>query len=90
MYLMRIEATRTKDWKVLKEQLVAFGKSSRLFQNIEIKKLGSSLGSPFQLQFKVRGPKVNIIDVGYGVSQILPILVRMLNPDISQRTRRTL
>ena len=90
MYLMRIKATRTKDWEALKQQLVAFGKSSGLFQNIEIKKLGGSLGVPFQLQFKVRGPKVNIIDVGYGVSQILPILVRILNPDISQSTRRQL
>ncbi len=89
MYLMRIEATRTKDWEALKQQLIAFGKTSGLFQNIEIKKLGRSLGAPFQLQFKVRGPKVNIIDVGYGVSQILPILVRILNPDISQRTRST-
>ena len=89
MYLMRIEATQKKDWEVLKQQLVEFGKSSDLFQNIEIKRLGRALGSPFQLQFKVRGPKVNIIDVGYGVSQILPILVQILNPSISKGTRRT-
>lgn len=45
------------------------------------------MGAPFQLQFKVRGPKVNIADVGYGVSQILPILVQILSADISRRTR---
>ena len=83
MYLMRVEATRKKDWDALKQKLVEFGKSSGLFQNIEIKKLGRSLGAPFQLQFKIRGPKANIIDVGYGVSQILPILVQILNPHIS-------
>ncbi len=88
MYLMRIEATQQKRWELLKEQLIEFGKSSGLFQNIEIKRLGRALGSPFQLQFKVRGPKVNFIDVGYGVSQILPILVQVLNPNISQRSRR--
>ncbi len=90
MYLMRIEATQKKDWEVLKQQLVEFGKSSDLFQNIEIKRLGRALGSPFQLQFKVRGPRVNIIDVGYGVSQILPILVQILNPSISKGPRRAL
>ena len=84
MYLMRIEATQKKDWEVLKTQLVEFGKSSGLFQNIEIKNLGRSLGAPFQLQVKVRGPKANIIDVGYGVSQILPILVQILNPSVSR------
>ena len=88
MYLTRIEATQEKNWESLKQQLVEFGESSGLFQNIDIKKLGRSLGAPFQLQVKVRGPKANIIDVGYGVSQILPILVQILNPSISQNTRR--
>lgn len=82
MYLMRIEATQKENWERLKQQLIEFGESSGLFQNIKIKKLGRSLGAPFQLQFKVRGPTSNIIDVGYGVSQILPILVRILSPNI--------
>ena len=43
------------------------------------------MGNPFQLKVKVRGPNSNIIDVGYGVSQILPILVRILDPPISPR-----
>ena len=88
MYLTRIEATQKENWEGLKQQLVEFGKSSGLFQNIKIKKLGRSLGAPFQLQFKVRGPTSNIIDVGYGVSQILPILVQILNPNISRGTPR--
>ena len=83
MFLMRIEATQQKQWEVLKTQLVEFGKSSGLFQNIEIKNFGRSLGGPFQLKFKVRGPNANIVDVGYGVSQILPILVHILNSNIS-------
>lgn len=88
MLLMRLEASRSDEWKELESQLVAFGKSSGLFQNIKIKKLvGRSLSDPFQLQFKVRGPTSNIIDVGYGVSQILPVLVQILNPNISKNTR---
>ena len=84
MLLMRIEATQKNDWEALKAQLVEFGKSSGLFENIEVKNLGRSLGAPFQLKFKVRGPNSNIIDVGYGVSQILPILVHILNLDIAR------
>lgn len=79
MYLMRIEATKKKDWEKLKQQLIKFGISSGLFQDIKIKNFGRSLSGPFQLQFKVRGPTSNITDVGYGVSQILPILVQILN-----------
>ena len=89
MLLMRLERTQTKEWETLKQQLTEFGKSSGLFQNIKIKKLGHSLSDPFKLQFKVRGPTSNIIDVGYGVNQILPILVQVLYPSISQGSRRT-
>ena len=90
MLLMRIEATQKPAWDTLKARLVEFGKSSGLFQSIEIKSLGRSLGAPFQLKFKVRGPNANIIDVGYGVSQILPILVQVLNAETSRRTSRGL
>ena len=85
MFLMRVEATQQKEWEKLKTQLVEFGESSGLFQNIEVKNLGRSSGAPFQLKFKVRGPNANIVDVGYGVSQILPILVHVLNPETSRR-----
>ncbi|RKU15909.1 hypothetical protein C6503_13365 [Candidatus Poribacteria bacterium] len=89
MYLMRIEAIEKKNWEVLKTQLVEFGRNSGLFENIEVKNFGRSLGAPFQLQVKVRGPKANITDVGYGVSQILPILVQILNPSVSKKDQHT-
>lgn len=88
MYLMRIEATDKQNWEALKTQLVEFGRNSGLFENIDVKNFGHSLGAPFQLQIKVRGPKANITDVGYGVSQILPILVQILNPTISKNAQR--
>ena len=84
MYLMRIASTKKDEWEALKQALVEFGKASGLFQNIEIQNLGGSLGAPFQVKIKVRGPNSNIIDVGYGVSQILPILVHILSPTLSQ------
>ena len=78
MYLMQLKANEPKTWEALKEELVEFGKRSGMFQNIEVKNLASP-GGPFQLKVKVRGPNSNIIDVGYGVSQILPILVQILD-----------
>ena len=80
MQLMRIASTKKDEWEALKQALVEFGKASGLFQNIEIQNLGGSMGAPFQLKIKVRGPNSNIVDVGYGVSQILPILVHILSP----------
>ena len=78
MTLMNMYRNDQKGWKDMQKKLVEFGEASGLFTNIEIKKHGQSVNDPFQLQVKVNGPKTNIIDVGYGVSQILPILVRIV------------
>lgn len=87
MMLTRIASTKPEEWEGLRQQLINFGKSSGLFQSIDTEALGSSLGSPFQLKFKVRGPKTNIVDVGYGVSQVLPILVYVLTSSLSESHR---
>ena len=79
MVLMNMFRADEKAWKELKENLTEFGKSSGLFTDIHVRRLGKSMGDPFQLQIKVKGPKANMIDVGYGVNQLLPILVRMFN-----------
>ena len=84
MMLMRLAVTRKKEWEKLKQQLIEFGISSGLFQDIKIKNFSGSLGGPFQLQFKVKGPTKNIVDVGYGISQILPLLVQVLYPSLAQ------
>ena len=84
MMLMRLAVTRKKEWEKLKQQLIEFGMSSGLYQDIKIKNFSGTLGGPFQLQLKVNGPTKNIVDVGYGISQILPLLVQVLYPSISQ------
>ena len=61
-------------WNSTKQRLIAFGKVSRLFEDIEVKRFGKSNSDPFQLQIKNQGPAANIVDVGYGVSQALPLL----------------
>ena len=74
MALNGVSGMRKREWN----KLIKFGKSSGLFAGIDVVKLGEFEGGPFQLRIKVRGPKVDLINVGYGVNQILPILVRIL------------
>ena len=77
--LRNISFKKGKDWEQLKEKLIDFGKHSGLFSDVQVKNLGDSLSSSFQLEFKIRQAQAtNLMYVGYGISQILPILVRVL------------
>ena len=72
-------------WKTLKSRLESFGQASGLFDEISVNRLGGR-GGPFQLNFRKyagedRGPHHNLIDVGYGVSQALPLLTELLRDD---------
>ncbi len=77
--MMLIEANSPEEWDYLKPQLERFGEASGLFQRLSINNLGRTKGGPFQLMVKVRGPTVSLLDVGYGVGQVLPILVNVLS-----------
>lgn len=59
-------------------QLSQFGHESGLFKEINVRRLGRSVSDPFQLRVKFVGPETNLIDVGYGVSQSLPVVVDSL------------
>lgn len=61
-------------WKMTKDKMIEFGSRSGLFEDIDIKRFGRSDGDPFQIQIKNQGPAANIVDVGYGVSQAIPLL----------------
>ena len=70
----------TKQWEKVKARLEQFGRSSGLFEEINIRPLGDLDNDPFQIMVTIRkGTKVNYRDAGYGVSQLLPILVRIFN-----------
>ena len=77
MVLMNLSTSSEDEWETLRKQLLNFGQASGLFSDIALRKLGRSKSDPFQLRIKVRGPSTNLMDVGYGVSQVLPILVRI-------------
>lgn len=67
-----------KPWHDLKNELEDLGRTTGLFSEVTIRRMGRSGSDPFQLQIRTRGSKANLKDVGYGVSQALPILVHLL------------
>ena len=86
MYLANLYSQNINAWTALKNQLEDFGKAAGLFDEISIKPLGKRESAPFQVQVKkfggkLKGPPRNLIDVGYGVSQALPIITELLRPD---------
>lgn len=63
-----------EDFGVFAEE---FGKESGLFEDIYIKNFGKTFTSPFELGVNINGNSLRISDVGYGVSQSLPIIVEL-------------
>ena len=74
-------------WTKLKNRLERFGADSGLFDEISIESFGrTGDATPFQIQIrkfggKLKGNRRNLIDVGYGVSQTLPIITELLRSD---------
>ena len=85
MYLANQYFEGKKRWDQLREDLQRFGKDAGLFDEITVKPLGKQSG-PFQLQIRrfdgrAKGPQRNLIDVGYGVNQVLPVVTELLRHD---------
>ena len=86
----RLASLRFRDkygWAVLKGKLDAFGRESGLFDDFSVNQLTKVEGGPFQLQVRKfgrngrKGPKRNLMDVGFGVSQVLPTLAALFRAD---------
>jgi AAA ATPase domain len=75
MVLAKMFFEDKEKWQDLKGSLERFGRASNLFSSVEIKPLGKHESDPFQIRVRIDGPSTNLIDVGYGVSQVLPLLV---------------
>lgn len=75
MVLARIVSNESKEWLAMKKSLEDFGRVCGLYDEIEVRKLEDSTGSPFQIRVKINALATNLVDVGYGVSQVIPILV---------------
>ena len=82
-YLAGLYRRDPDEWQRLKDRLEKFGRTSELFDEISVKSFGNSDGDPFQIQVRKfgkrrKGPWRNLIDVGYGVSQALPLIVELV------------
>ena len=89
MYLANAFFRNTHEWTHLRRRIEGFGKDAGLFDEISIRPLGKRDSEPFQLQVRkfgnrLKGPWRNLIDVGYGVSQVLPLVTELLRPSASQ------
>ena len=75
LLLARATDPANKQANALHDALRDFGRYSEMFADIGVKKLGRGIGDPFQVQVKIGNKNSNLMDVGYGVSQILPLIV---------------
>ena len=85
-YLANLSRRNPDEWQRLKGALEGFGHTSGLFDEISVRSFGKTDGDPFQVQVRKfgkrrKGPWRNMIDMGYGVSQALPVLTELLRSD---------
>ena len=71
-----------RKWRDLKTALEGFGRDAGLFDEISVRSLGRRGSEPFQLHVRMygkraKGPMRNLVDVGYGVSQVLPVITEL-------------
>lgn len=69
---------RSKKIKSFTKLLNEFGVDSGLFNKIHIERFKKGKSAPFQVVVDTNGIKSNLKDVGYGVSQSLPIIVKSI------------
>ena len=89
MYLADVSIRDEEVWRILKDGLEKLGKRSGLFSEIDIRKFGGA-GDPFHVQVRntangVAEPWRNLIDVGYGVGQALPVFTELLRPSFHKQ-----
>ena len=84
-FLSSMQLRNADQWSELKRSMEEYGRTSGLFDELLVKQFGAYEGAPFQLLVRKfgkrrKGLKRNLIDVGYGVSQAIPMLVELFRP----------
>ncbi len=74
-YLIRRLLDRETNGDEFRAFLSEIGKASGLFDGVTIKKYGRGATAPFELDVVLNQRKFSIYNVGYGVSQSLPVIV---------------
>jgi hypothetical protein len=77
--IRRMLRSRSKSAAIKFRDFIAkVGKASGLFQDVRIRNFGRGATAPFELDIVLDGKAFNVSNVGYGVSQSLPVLVEIL------------
>jgi len=84
MTLATLHATDHDEFQRIAKSIEHYGRDAGLFSGLDVKPLGKKPGVPFQLSVTVDRHAFNITDVGYGVSQVLPILFDTLAAPVGQ------
>ena len=77
-YLIKKYFRKEEEKRRFLEFVREFGRNSGLFQTIEVKNFGRRITAPFELDVSLNDTVLKIINVGYGVSQALPVIVELL------------
>ena len=83
-YFAQLESRDPEAWEELRTRLERFGHDAGLFDELRVRRQGRTDSDPFQIQVRkfggprAKGPFRNLVDVGYGVSQVLPVVTEML------------
>ena len=82
-YLYEVQSEGGETWQQLKERLEDYGARSGLFHELNTQSKDALMGDPFQVHVKhtSEGPWRNLMDMGYGVNQVLPLITELSRPD---------
>ena len=76
-YVIRKRLTNKSQTEAFQRFLESAGKSSGLFKSISLKQYGHGPLAPFEMRVVLGRSALGLENVGYGVSQALPVLVEM-------------
>ena len=81
--LKRFLKDSSKNAVAFREKLKAFGLESGLFETIKTKPFGKGETAPFELSITFGATDYKLNSVGYGISQVLPILIEAMLDKVS-------
>lgn len=70
------------DRSKLRERIRDYGVRSGLYEDVETRKFGDTEDAPFELRVRLGERTPNVINVGYGISQVLPVVTSLLEPSL--------
>ncbi len=76
-YLVRRLLKQKRSSKEFRQFIEHFGAESGLFDSLDIKGYGKEAASPFELRVVLNNIPLALVNVGYGVSQALPVVVEL-------------